>query len=563
NIVLKALRKDPKDRYPSVEQFALDLDRYTSGRAVLAHPGSARYRAGKFLRRHKLAVASATAVVLALTAGTAVALWQAHVARLEAARAEQVKSFALSLIESADTEHGAGVATTAVDLLQQARLRVETELAGRPAIAAELMSAIGYGLLGQGRPEDAAALLEKSIALSIQENGRDDLRTVSAQIMYGEALSDLGKTDEAVALLKSAIATAHKLHATLDEADGWRWLSFAQVNQGEFDDAIASAKAAVALLGPAPVGRRALLSAALVQLSLANTLNSDRRPGVAAAARESLRFADLIDAKGNPPHKSQARVVLGQGLIREGDVAQGVRELERAYADSLKLLGADHPLTVEIANYLGGGRLESGDVRGAVEIYQLCLDSALKHPAALDAIAFGYIHLSLATALVAAREREAALPHYLEAERNFVESAGPDAQLTLGVRSSLALALTGLGRLAEADKIFASLQSKPLTGTTKATYDSRLALLRSLQGRHQEAVALAQSGVDGLKSLASKTLRAQGFARLGTVLLAAGRAREAVAPLEQAIALFKETQLQETPERAETVALLNRARAAH
>jgi hypothetical protein len=44
-------------------------------------------------------------------------------------------------------------------------------------------------------------------------------------------------------------------------------------------------------------------------------------------------------------------------------------------------------------------------------------------------------------------------------------------------------------------------------------------------------------------------------------LLAAGQGTEAIAPLEQAIALFKEVQLQETPERAETIALLNRAKA--
>ena len=563
NIVLKSLRKDPKDRYASVELFAQDIVRYTSGQAVLAHPGSTSYRAGKFLRRHKLAVASASAVVLALTAGVAAALWQAHAARLEADRAEQVKNFALSLIESADTEHGAGVETTAVELLQQARVRVESELGDRPAIAAELMGAIGYGLLGQGRPEDAAALLGKSMALSIQANGRDDVRTVAIQVMYGEALADLGKDDEAIALLEPAIRTAHRLRATLDEADGWRWLSFVQVQKGEFDDAIASAKAAVALLGPAPVGRRALLSAAQVQLALANTLNSDRRPGVAAAARESLRFANLLDAKANTPHKSQARVMLGQGLIREGDIAQGMRELERAYADCLKLLGADHPLTVEVANYLASGRLESGDVRGAVEMYQISLDSALRHPEALNAMAFGYIHLTLATALVAAREREASLPHYVEAERNFTDAAGADAQLTLGARSSRAFALTGLGRLADADKIFASLLSRKLTGTTKATYDSRLAVLRSLQGHHDEAIALARSGVDGLKALPSRTLRAQSLAKLGSVLLAAGRGAEAVPPFEQAIALFKETQLQETPERAETVADLHRAQAAH
>jgi serine/threonine-protein kinase len=561
NIVLKALRKDPTDRYASVEQFARDIARFTAGQTVLAHPGSTRYRAGKFLRRHKLAVASGCAVVLALSAGAAVALWQAHAARLEAARAEQVKNFTLSLFDSADIENGAGAQTTAVELLQQARTRVEAELGDRPAIAAELMGAIGYGLLGQGRPEDATPLLEKAVALCIQVYGRDDVRTVGAQMSYGEALVALGRSEEAIVLLKQAIEVAHRLH-TEDEADGWRWLSMAQVAQGEFAASIASAQAAVDTLGPAPVGRPALIAAALAQLALANTLNSDRRPGVVEAARASLRFADLANPNANPPHKYQARVLLGQGLVRDGQVAEGLRELTRAYSDTRNFLGADHPQTVKFGIFLANGRAEAGDLRGAIDAYRISLDSALRHPESLDPVAFGHIQLGLANALYAAREREESLSHYVEAERNFTDTAGADSPLTLGTISSHAFALTGLGRLAEADKIFVDLQSRPLSGTTKATCDSRLAVLRSLQGRHDEAIALARSGVEGLKSLQSRTLRAQSLAKLGSVLLAAGRDAEAVAPLERAIALFKEMQLQETPERVETVAMLDRVRGA-
>jgi tetratricopeptide (TPR) repeat protein len=100
-----------------------------------------------------------------------------------------------------------------------------------------------------------------------------------------------------------------------------------------------------------------------------------------------------------------------------------------------------------------------------------------------------------------------------------------------------------------------------LSGTTKAMYESRLAPLRSQQGRHEEAVALARSGTEGLKKLTSKTLRAQSLSRLGAVLVAAGHPADAFAPLEEAIGLY-ETQLQESPDRVETEALLRRARAA-
>ena len=70
----------------------------------------------------------------AASAGAGVALWQARARRRarEAARAEEVKSFALSIFESADPMPGAGVATTAIDLLKAAQPRVESELARPP-----------------------------------------------------------------------------------------------------------------------------------------------------------------------------------------------------------------------------------------------------------------------------------------------------------------------------------------------------------------------------------------------------------------------------------------------
>ncbi len=49
-IRLMALRKEPQRRYASVAQFAEDLRRYLAGEPVVAHRGTLRYRAAKFLR---------------------------------------------------------------------------------------------------------------------------------------------------------------------------------------------------------------------------------------------------------------------------------------------------------------------------------------------------------------------------------------------------------------------------------------------------------------------------------------------------------------------------------
>ena len=52
-IVAKALRKEPAQRYASVDHLAADLTRYLEGWPVQAHRGDVGYRARKFLRRNR------------------------------------------------------------------------------------------------------------------------------------------------------------------------------------------------------------------------------------------------------------------------------------------------------------------------------------------------------------------------------------------------------------------------------------------------------------------------------------------------------------------------------
>jgi serine/threonine protein kinase len=89
NIVLMALRKEPQRRYASVAQFSEDIRRYFTGRPVLAHKDTLRYRAGKFIKRNKAGVVAAALIFISLVTGLATALWQANVARRERDRAER------------------------------------------------------------------------------------------------------------------------------------------------------------------------------------------------------------------------------------------------------------------------------------------------------------------------------------------------------------------------------------------------------------------------------------------------------------------------------------------
>ena len=88
NIILKALQKDSELRYFSVEQFADDIDRYLSGLPVIARRATLGYQFTKFIERNRTAAAFASVALIAILAGSSIAVWQAVVARQERARAE-------------------------------------------------------------------------------------------------------------------------------------------------------------------------------------------------------------------------------------------------------------------------------------------------------------------------------------------------------------------------------------------------------------------------------------------------------------------------------------------
>ena len=81
NIVLMALRKEARQRYGSVEQLSEDLRRYLAGEAVLARTDTFGYRAGKFVRRHRIGVSTTALIFLTLLGGIVATSWQAKVAR--------------------------------------------------------------------------------------------------------------------------------------------------------------------------------------------------------------------------------------------------------------------------------------------------------------------------------------------------------------------------------------------------------------------------------------------------------------------------------------------------
>jgi tetratricopeptide (TPR) repeat protein len=93
-IVLKALQKEPARRYSSAEQLSDDITRYLTGRPVLARKDTVAYRAAKFIRRHRVAVAASAVIVMVFIGGAIAIVREARVAerQRQAAEAQRAKA---------------------------------------------------------------------------------------------------------------------------------------------------------------------------------------------------------------------------------------------------------------------------------------------------------------------------------------------------------------------------------------------------------------------------------------------------------------------------------------
>jgi len=163
-ILLKALRKEPDQRYASVQQFADDIRRHLDGLPVAARKGTWNYLAGKFARRHRAGVAAAALVLVTLLSGIVVTLREARIAganqRRADARFKDVRELANALVFEVHDSIRQIPGTTAARRLivergQQYLDRLARDSGSDPTLLREL--AVAYGKLAsvQGNVTDA------------------------------------------------------------------------------------------------------------------------------------------------------------------------------------------------------------------------------------------------------------------------------------------------------------------------------------------------------------------------------------------------------------------------
>jgi eukaryotic-like serine/threonine-protein kinase len=446
-IVARARHEDPARRYGSVDALSDDVQRFLDGRPVAARGDSTAYRLSRFVRRHRLAVAAAAMVLVALVAGLTVALWQAAVARREAHRARVARDFLTSTFESAGPEVGRGIGTTADEILELGVARIETDLAGDREMQAEMYETVAGIEHELGAFARSAELWERALAASVDVGARARARTglsnalvefgelergeAAAREAYDGARRELGERAPETWMALHALGGAHRRQRKLAEAES------------EQRNAVAAARAAV---GEDDERVTTILDA------LANALfDQARYPEAETIFREVLARAERTRG---PQSLAAAQAWHDLGAVL--DEAEENSASEEAYLKSLAIFRArvkpDHPALARALKNLGGlydsmGRPD--DARKYLGESLAIVERTLGADSydALNAVnTLAVIDYRLADYTGA----EAKLRRVLTGFRTRLGPANPD---TLSVQSNLAAVLGELGRLDEAEAV--------------------------------------------------------------------------------------------------------------
>ena len=225
-IVMKALAKEPAERYETVSAFAEDIRRHLGGDAVLAGPPSVLYQVRKFARRNLLPIAAMSATMLALLVGLVVSFLQyerAETAReaalLQAQKAEQVSEILKNMVEGINADVAQGRETPVLDqIVADTAKRIDDHPALLPEVEIELRTVLGEINRNMGRVSEAQRQFRA--AISAGRNAALEMTDGFAQALSLAARTELDTGDftEADRLAREGLEIARALHGERHEA---------------------------------------------------------------------------------------------------------------------------------------------------------------------------------------------------------------------------------------------------------------------------------------------------------------------------------------------------------
>jgi tetratricopeptide (TPR) repeat protein len=248
-IVLKAIAKEPVQRYPTAQSLADDIQRYLHDQPIYARPASTREKVWKWARRQPALAALVVVSVLTAVGVTVGAIWHsieirqalaaaqasegdaqqqrlkaesaAETARTNQATAETIAAFTTRLFQSSEPIGLQALGfrapdekvtnLTALQLLDRGAERIRSELKNQEPARAALLDTLGNTYRGLGQYDKAGPRLEEALTIRRKLFGERNLETAESYYHLGWLYQDLGEYSKAERFYRQALKIRQEL----------------------------------------------------------------------------------------------------------------------------------------------------------------------------------------------------------------------------------------------------------------------------------------------------------------------------------------------------------------
>jgi serine/threonine protein kinase len=344
-IVLKAIEKEPGDRYATSNDLAADLQRYVQSEPIKARPTGLVQRWVKWSRRHVAALWALAAVLLLTTLvflGAAVQIARSsREAKRQQNTADAVSNLLQELLNSADPTAAKGSDYTVRQLLDSFAATLSDQLIDQPDVEIKLRIIVGeaYNSLGLNQQSDAQfqrALELQSTAFGSDALGLADILTSRAWTIY-----DLGNINKAIDCLEQARniyrhngGSQEQVLANLALLHTLRW------NNRQVEAADEIAAEAMLIIGDVNTAEYSAVPHLLRSIGTLN-LARQRIAEAETVLRQALNVEQRISRKGKAKNEFTLSN-LGRALARQGKLEEAEAAHREAFTIIRAALGSEH-----------------------------------------------------------------------------------------------------------------------------------------------------------------------------------------------------------------------------
>ncbi|MDH4049307.1 MAG: serine/threonine protein kinase [Gammaproteobacteria bacterium] len=554
-IVLKMLKKNPNERYTTVQALAEDLERYLVGLPVRARPDTAAYRISRFVHRHRFATTASAVFVLSLLLAAGIATRQARIAIDEKNRAEEIKNFIASIFRDADPWAGVGKQLAATDLLLQAGNRIERDFADRPELQVELLNLVAASLANLQDYENADLIIAQAFSTATSSLGTGHALTRESAITSMVVDRFRGQTDAMKGRLEPLLAEARNDPETPPRTLV-SLLNLATHLAIDEQRRVDAENLAVEALQVArrDLGENDLMTLDVRQALLTAFLHNDK-------AKEVLPEAERLVAGVEAAHPGQtthprvldARYLYARALADSGFPSAAIQQFALVLSGAQEVFGTNSSFEAYVRHHDARARYENGDIRGALasmersrEIFAPLLDQR--------STASGISEAAYGQFLLSSGQYEQSAVHLKAAVATLGELVGKDALSTRTNEALLAISFAKMARFAEAR--MALKRAAGIDGTLTSNAIVNLyhvqGIVERLAGNAAQSVQLQRASLEALEDgPKTRWARARILGELGLALFHAGEAEKAEQSLALSLAEFADLQSQVTPQTAE------------